>query len=467
MRVLVADDEPNMLASVGAFLRVEGIEADLAPDGLAAKARLSAEPYDAAVLDIRMPGLDGLGLLGWMGEEGLSLPAVMMSAHGDVRDAVEAMRLGAFDYLVKPFDPDELVMRLRRAVRERRLTADREAARRPAAEGSRAAGTRMIGDSPAVREALRLIDRVAATPSTVLISGESGTGKEVAARLIHERSGRQGAFVAVNLGAVPEALLESELFGYEKGAFTGATDRKRGLFELADGGTLFLDELGEMPLAMQVKILRVIQERKVARLGAVRGVPIDARIVAATNRDLEAMVAEGSFREDLYYRVNVVRIHLPPLRERPGDALALADYFVETLGPTVGRRGAVLAPDARALVAAYPFPGNVRELANAVERALILSDGPAIGAEDLRLARVPTGAVGAAVARAMDTAASSASYGGATRPPTLAELERRAILEALGRNGGRRGKSAEELGITRRTLLNKLKEYGYGEDSPS
>lgn len=464
MRVLVADDEPNMLKSVGAFLLAEGIEAELVPDGREARSRLSAEPYDAAVLDIRMPGLSGLELLRWMAEEGLSLPALMMSAHGDVRDAVEAMRLGAFDYLVKPFDPDELVMRLRKAVRERRLAADREAARRPSAEGSRVAGARMIGDSPAVREALRLIDRVAGTPSTVLVSGESGTGKEVAARLIHERSGRQGAFVAVNLGAVPESLLESELFGYEKGAFTGAADRKRGLFELADGGTLFLDEIGEMPLAMQVKILRAIQERRVTRLGGLGGVPVDARIVAATNRDLEAMVAEGRFREDLYYRVNVVRIHLPPLRERPGDALALAEHFAETLGPTVGRRGVSLGPDARELVASYPFPGNVRELANAIERALILSDGPVLRAEDLRLARAGASPASTAGGEAvLEAALPSASAAEGRSPRTLAELEREAILEALRRNGGRRGRSAEELGITRRTLLTKLKDYGYSD----
>ncbi|MBN2875449.1 MAG: sigma-54-dependent Fis family transcriptional regulator, partial [Spirochaetales bacterium] len=229
MRVLVADDEPNLLNSIGAFLRAESIEAALVPDGSKAQAILADEPFDAAVLDIRMPVLDGMSLLRWIGEEGLSLPVIMMSAHGDVQDAVEAMRLGAFDYLVKPFDPDELVIRLRKAVRARRLTADREASRRPGGEK-----VRMVGDSPALREAQRLIERAAPTPSTVLITGESGTGKEVAARLIHERSGRQGAFVAVNLSAIPESLLESELFGFEKGAFTGAADRKLGLFELAD-----------------------------------------------------------------------------------------------------------------------------------------------------------------------------------------------------------------------------------------
>jgi two-component system response regulator AtoC len=421
---------------------------------------LSEEPFDAAVLDIRMPGLDGISLLRWIKDEGLTMPVIMMSAHGDVRDAVEAMRLGAFDYLVKPFDPDELAIRLRKAVRDRRLTADREAARRPSREHAR-----MVGDSAAVKEALRLIDRAAPTPSTVLITGESGTGKEVAARLVHDRSGRQGAFVAVNLGAVPENLLESELFGYEKGAFTGASERKIGLFELADGGTLFLDEIGEMPAHMQVKILRVIQERKVMRLGGTQGVPVDARIVAATNRNLEEMVAAGSFREDLYYRINVVRIRLPPLRERPGDALALARHFVEALAASLGRKGAVLAPDALELISSYPFPGNVRELSNAVERALILAETDELRARDFQLGaglKAPGGGSTASTpATAADGAPEFAAPDGS--PLTLAGIERLAILAALERNGGKREATANELGITRRTLLNKLNEYGYSD----
>jgi two-component system response regulator AtoC len=453
MRVLVADDEPNLLSSIGAFLKAESIESVLAPDGSKAKNMLSEEPFDAAVLDIRMPGLDGMSLLSWIKEEGLILPVIMMSAHGDIQDAVEAMRLGAFDYLVKPFDPDELAIRLRKAVRERRLSADREASRRPAGEH-----VKMVGDSPAVKEALRLIERAAPTPSTILITGESGTGKEVAARLVHERSGRQGAFVAVNLGAVPENLLESELFGYEKGAFTGASERKLGLFELADSGTLFLDEIGEMPAHMQVKILRAIQERKVMRLGGTKGVPVDARIVAATNRNLEVMVEEGSFREDLYYRINVVRIHLPPLRERPGDARALAGHFLEALAPFVGKKGARLSAGAFELISTYSFPGNVRELSNAVERALILADGDELQASDFRL-----GSVGKAQAAAPEKPVAP-FLNPEGRPYSIAEIEKQAILAALERNNGKRETSAQDLGITRRTLLNKLNEYGYAED---
>jgi len=452
VRILVADDEPNLLKSIGAYFRAEGIEAALAPDGMVARSMLADEAFDAAVLDIRMPGLDGLSLLRWIREEGPAIPVIMMSAHGDVKDAVEAMRLGAGDYLVKPFDPDELVIRTRRAVRERRLDSDREAAHRP-----EAGGTTIIGTSPAMLEAVRLVDKAAPTPATILITGESGTGKEVIARLVHERSGRQGAFVAVNLGALPETLLESELFGYEKGAFTGAAERKRGLFELADGGTLFLDEIGEMPPHLQVKLLRAIQERKVMRLGGIRGLPFDARIVAATNRDLEAMVRDGSFREDLYYRVNVVRIALPPLRERPGDVALLAEHFVETMAPRLGRRHMTLAESARRALAAHSFPGNVRELVNAVERAIILADGDVLEEADLRLG-VPGGqrppASPPATPAATDRAQANAT------PRTLDDIEREAILAALERNGGRREATAAELGISRRTLLNKLTEYG-------
>ncbi len=452
MKILVADDEPNILKSIDMFLSAESVASVLASDGLKAQEFIAADSYDAAVLDIRMPGLDGIALLRWIKEQGFTLPVIMMSAHGDVRDAVEAMRLGAYDYLVKPFDPDELLIRLRKAVRERRLETGRELEARPGGERPQ-----LIGTSLAVQEALRLIDKAAPTPATVLISGESGTGKEVAARLLHTKSGRQGAFVAVNLGAVPENLLESELFGYEKGAFTGASERKLGLFELADGGTLFLDEIGEMPLHMQVKILRAIQERKVTRLGGLKGIPVDARIVAATNRDLEAMVKEGGFREDLYYRVNVVRVRLPPLRERAGDPVLLARYFCEALSPRMGRKGMRIGEDALALIASYPFPGNVRELMNAVERALILADGDFLSAADFQL--------GNGLGKALGMAGGAAGSGGASYGDdeilSLADIEKRAILAALKRNGGKRESTAAELGITRRTLFNKLSEYGY------
>jgi two-component system response regulator AtoC len=462
MRVLVADDEPNLLSSICAFLKMESIEAIPAPDGLVAKRLLADESYDAALLDIRMPGLDGISLLSWTKEAGFSLPIIMMSAHGDVRDAVEAMRLGACDYLVKPFDPDELVIRIRKAVRERRLSARGEAAQLPDTEN-----LQMIGNSPGIQEALRLIEKAAPTPATVLITGESGTGKEVVARRIHEKSGRQGAFVAVNLGAIPENLMESELFGYEKGAFTGAIDRKRGLFELADGGSLFLDEIGEMPQNMQVKILRALQEKKVTRLGGIKGIPVDARIIAATNRNLEELVQQGRFREDLYYRINVVRIRLPPLRERPGDAVALVRHFITQLSSRMGRRGLRLSKDALSLVESYNFPGNVRELQNAVERAIILAEGEELTASDFQLGSGSASAKGLPAASSAEQAEKQPSVSPLDpfrnekgQALTLEELEKKAILAALQRNGGKRELTAAEMGITRRTLLNKLKAYG-------
>lgn len=454
MRVLIADDEPNMLTSIGSFLKLESVAYELAPDGLAAKDLLCAQSFDAAILDIRMPQLDGIQLLRWIMKEGPAIPVIMMSAHGDVRDAVEALRLGAADYLIKPFDPDELLMRLKNAVRQRRLSADREACSRTSrSKPHETESTVMIGESQAMLDIQKLIERAAPTPATVLITGESGTGKEVAARRLHERSGREGPFVAVNLGAIPETLLESELFGYEKGAFTGASERKPGLFELADGGTLFLDEIGEMPQAMQVKILRALQERKVSRLGSTKALPFDARIVAATNRDLEAMVRDGSFREDLYYRVNVLRLVLPPLRERPQDIRALAIYFIDKLASAMGRRGMGIQPQALRLLDAHPFPGNARELQNVLERALIMCDGQELGPQDIQLGHFP---------RTQSQNAVPLSQSFVTPKPvmSLRELEKEAILASLERNGGKREATAAELGITRRTLLNKLTDYG-------
>ncbi len=432
-----------MIESLREYVAAEGIEASVADDGLAAKRLLGEDAFDAVVTDLRMPGLDGLGLLRWIREEGPPIPVVIISAHGDVRDAVEAMKLGAYDYLVKPFDPDELVIRLRKAVGERRTSLRLAAGKLRFDEGGG-----LVGESPAMVEVVRLIEKVAPTASTVLITGESGTGKEVAARLVHERSRRDGSFVPVNLGALPETLLESELFGHEKGAFTGADARKPGLFETAHAGTIFLDEIGELPLHLQVKLLRVIQERKVQRLGGLQGIPIDARLVAGTNRDLETEMRAGRFREDLYYRINVIRIRMPPLREREGDRALLAGFFLKKLSAELGRKVEGISPEALGLLERHDFPGNVRELENAIERALILSDGPQLEARDFQF--FIAGAKIGMSPRDVD----------AVQPRSLDELEKRAIAEALQRNGYRREKSAAELGITRRTLLNKIKEYG-------
>lgn len=453
LRVLVIDDERNLRESLASYLGLEGMETLLASGGEDARTLLESERVDAVVVDLRMPGMSGLDFLAWLKEGGPALPAIMISAHGDVADAVEAMKRGAADYLVKPFDPEELVVRLRKAVGDARLVAAAKAETviKPAAAVS-AADAGWIGSGPAMMELRRLAERVAVANSTVLVTGESGTGKEVVARLIHRLSPRSSEpFVPINLGGIPENLLESELFGYEKGAFTGAETRKTGLFELAAGGTLFLDEAGDMPLTLQVKLLRVLQDKRIMRLGGTRLIPIDVRIIAATNKDLEAAVRAGAFREDLFYRLAVIRLKIPPLRERREDIPLLAERFAARFASEMGKGRIALNEGALRLLSSYPFPGNVRELENAVERAVILCDGTSLGEQDFSFAGIdmegPTGADASPYLR----------EGG---PMDLRTLERRAVEAALLRNGGHRERSAEELGITRRTLLNKMNEYG-------
>jgi two-component system response regulator AtoC len=456
-RALVVDDERNLRESLVSYLETEDIGAIGAQSGEAAKELLETERVDAVVVDLRMPGMSGLDFLSWLRSAGPAVPAIMISAHGDVADAVEAMKRGAADYLTKPFSPDELVIRLRKAIGDARLAAAAGAAARASEKAAVRgdAGSLWIGSSPAMTELRRLAERVAPTNSTVLVTGESGTGKEVVARLIHRLSARaDGPFVPINLGGIPENLLESELFGYERGAFTGAEGRKVGLFELAAGGTLFLDEVGDMPLPLQVKLLRVLQEKRIMRLGGTRQLPIDARILAATNKDLEAAVRAGAFREDLFYRLNVIRLRLPPLRERPEDIPALAGLFAARFAAEMGKPVAGLDPRALELLSEYRFPGNVRELENAVERAVILSDGEQLRPQDFSFA-------GAAMKGEAEPAASGTPAAGfGDGPLELRELEKRAIAAALERHGGHRERSAAELGITRRTLLNKMNEYG-------
>jgi two-component system response regulator AtoC len=437
VKALIVDDERGLSSSLVEFLALDDIEAISAATAAEALVLLGETTFDVVVSDLRMPGMDGIGLLSRIREMGLGLPFIMMSAHGEVKDAVAAMKGGAWDYLVKPFDPEELLLRIRKAVAERRALDT-------LAVGMRGTADRggLVGDSAAMVAVRRLIAKAAPSPATILLTGESGTGKEVAARNIHSLSGREGPFVAVNIGALPETLLESELFGHEKGAFTGADARRPGLFEAAQGGTLFLDEIGELPLHLQVKLLRAIQERKVQRLGSSTSIPVDVRFLAATNRDLEAEVKAGRFREDLYYRIDVVRIRLPPLREREGDRSLLAGHFFSTLTRQLGRKLEGISPSALSVIEAHPFPGNVRELANLIERAIILAEGPWLEAADFRLNPLQSGA----------PIAESAS------PKSLAEIEHEAIVAALLRNRWHRERSAGELGITRRTLLNKMKE---------
>jgi len=435
MKVLVADDEKNIREALVKWLNASGFEAVGVENGLAAQRVLQQDAFAAVVSDLRMPGLDGLELLSWCRTEGPDVPFVMISAHGEIQDAVEAMRRGARDYLVKPFDPAELEVRLRTALdahRDGRIV-------RSLPSGNADAPTR---PSPAWAKVESVIQKAAPTNALILITGESGTGKEVLARRVHELSGRRGPFAAVNVAGFPENLLESELFGYEKGAFTGADKRKSGMFELAEGGTLFLDEIGELPLPLQVKLLRVLQERKIQRLGGTVPIPVESRILAATNRDLTAEVKAGRFREDLFYRLNVVPVGLPPLRERTGDVPWLCARLLAKLAAAMGRPVPGLTAAAFRRLAEYPFPGNVRELENLLERALIFTDGNVIDERDLGLPSEP------------EEQRKSPPRG------TLRELELEAVREALLRWQGNQTKAAEELGITRRTLFNKIKEYG-------
>ena len=433
MRVLVVDDDKNNRESLRKYLEGEGIACATAENGASALRILETQVFQAAIVDLRMPGVDGMEVLRRLNDLGSRLPVIIVSAFGDIDDAVGAMKLGARDYLVKPYDPDELTLRVRRAVEDQNLRDTVEAGRERTRE-------EFVGCSEAVERIRSMVAKIAASHSTVLITGESGTGKEVVARMIHALSERSsGPFVAINVGGLPETLLESELFGYEKGAFTGAEKRKNGTLEVASSGTLFLDEIGEMPGSLQVKLLRVLQEKTITRLGSTHPVPVDARIISATNRDLEARVAEGEFREDLFYRLNVVRIRIPPLRERPEDIPLLVGRLVDTLNRRMARSITGVDGEALRRLMEYPFPGNVRELENVMERAFIFAEGDAIGISDLEL----PGDRGHRPVRMR----------------TLRDAERSAIRDALLRWEGNRTRAAEELGVSRRTLINKIREY--------
>ena len=440
MKILICDDEENIRNVMKRFLSLDGIDSDTAENGLSAERLLRENAYDAVLVDLRMPGVDGLSLIRWMKTEGFRMPVVMISAHGEISDAVTALKEGAADYIVKPFDPEEVVIKIRSLVEAMNM--------RSAIEGDRRESG-FIGESAEILHIKGIIQKIAPSGVTALITGESGTGKEVVAREIHNQSAvKDGPFIPINIGGVPENLLESELFGYEKGAFTGASGRKNGMFELASGGTLFLDEIGDMPLSLQVKILRVLQERKITRLGGTEAIPINARIVAATNKNLEQMVKDGSFREDLFYRLNVVRIEIPPLRERAEDIPLLAAYIIRKLSRDMSSRITGFTPEAIEALKSHEFFGNVRELENIIERAMIFTDSNTIDLKDLDLR--------SSVSREMEK---KVEKGGALDAKSLRELEKDAIISALHRWEGNRTKASEELGITRRTLISKIKEY--------
>ncbi len=448
MNILIVDDETNIRDLMVRYLKTDGIEGEGAENAYSAQRLLSHKPFDGCLIDLRMPGMDGLELIRWIRQEGFRMPIVMVSAHGEITDAVEALKHGAQDYIVKPFNPEEVVIKLKRLVEAQNFRNIQETEERLPQDHA------FIGESVQIQRIKSMISRIALTNSSVLVTGESGTGKEVIARTIHEHSPLSaGPFVAINIGGVPENLLESELFGYEKGAFTGAVSRKTGMFELASGGTLFLDEIGEMPSSLQVKILRVLQERTITRLGGTQPIPINARIVCATNRNLEDMVREGSFREDLFYRLNVVRIHVPPLRERKEDIPLLVSWILKKLNSRMGRQFTGLTPEAMEKLQEYRFHGNIRELENILERAAIFTDGSIIGEDELDLrANELEPSFGE------ETSCGGLAFG--DEAVSLKDIEKQAIERALRRWEGNRTKAADELGITRRTLINKIAEFG-------
>jgi len=448
-RILVVDDEEGIRAFLAEALEHDGHEVTTAASGEAALALLGEHAYHVVLTDLRMPGVDGMTVVRRLRSEQPDTEVIVLTAHGTVATAVDAMKLGAFDYLEKPLSsPAELRLLVARAVERRSLVSARD--RAALDDGS---PTLTWGD-PTMQPVVAAIRRVAPTMATVLLVGESGTGKEVAARAIHKASARAtGPFVAVNCAALAEGLLESELFGHEKGAFTGAAERRRGRIELADGGTFFLDEVGELKPELQAKLLRALQERRIERVGSSRGLDVDVRWVAATNRDLHAMMRAGSFREDLYHRLAVFPIQLPPLRARRADIAPLADELLARACRELKRRPLRLDAPARAALIAADWPGNVRELGNVLERAAILCDRDVVGVGDLWLD------IGAPLPGADDGGAIGAGAG-AGDVPTLAAQERIAIERALALHGGNRRRAAEHLGIGLRTLYDKLKRYG-------
>jgi DNA-binding NtrC family response regulator len=446
-RVLVVDDEPGLRQSLGLLLADAGYEVVAEGNGARALERAQAEPFDLVLCDVRMPDMDGLAFLRAYKGRGGSAIVIMMSAYGGEEAALAAMKEGAYDYIPKPFRPDEVILTLRKAEERERL-GNTIATLRAQLDASPAVRA-LIVESPAMKQALEIVARVAAHPTTVLITGERGTGKEVIAQAIHRASPRAaGPFVAVNCAAIPDALLESELFGYVKGAFTGAAGDRPGLFEQAGGGTLLLDEIGELPVPLQAKLLRVLQESEIRRVGDQKTRRVDVRVLAATAKDLAAEAASGRFRHDLFDRLNVVTIYLPPLAERREDIVPLARHFAARLAGRLGRRVG-LSEAALQWLGEQPWPGNVRSLEHAIERAAVLSDRETLEPADFHKEPLPAGRVGG-----------EHGVGNGTLREAVDAAERHAITAALEACGGNRREAAQRLGVSLRTLFYKMGRYG-------
>jgi len=445
LNILLVDDEPDLRVSLGQVLRDEGHDVEVASDGEAAMARLSTRSFDLVVSDVRLPKVDGLTLLRRVRREFPMTEVLLMTAYGSIGDAVSAMKDSAVDYLTKPFDIDELVAVVEH-IDDRRRVRD-EHARARAEIDAQPGAARLVGRCPAVVELIEKVDTIADTQAAVLLTGESGTGKELVARMLHERSARRDQpMVVVNCAAVPPSLIEAELFGHERGAFTGAVKKREGRFKAADGGTVFLDEIGETPLETQAKLLRVLQEGEVVPVGANVGAKVDVRLISATNRDLKAMVTEGRFREDLYYRIKVFELHLPTLRERLVDLPLLVEQFLREFRPGEGEPPG-LSPAAWAALRDYAFPGNVRELRHAIQHASILARGV-----EIDLPHLPPELAGKPEANG---GGSPRSLGEAMR-----QYEKEIIVRTIRGTGEQRQRAAKLLGISRKSLWKKLTKYG-------
>jgi len=440
--ILAVDDEADMLETFRSIL-AKKYELITVTSGKEALKLLKEKDFSLVLLDIRMPEIDGLAVLREIKEEEPQLEVIMVTASKDVASAVEAMKLGALDYITKPFEVKELQAVIEKALEKRNLVRENLYLKETLKQATSFCD--LIGQTPVMKKLFETIEKVAPTDSTVLIQGESGTGKEIVARAIHKKSKRaHKPFIAVNCAAIPENLLESELFGYERGAFTGALERKLGKFELAEGGTLFLDEIGCMPLAMQAKLLRVIEDRVVERLGGEKGIPVDVRIISATNIDFKKEIEKGTFRHDLYYRLNVIPIRLLPLRERKEDIPLFVQYFLNKFNQELNKKVKGFTPDALAILTNYDWPGNVRELQNFIERLVVLAQGSIITKEDLQL----------------HSASELSETKGQTLKDALAYYEKQLIKKALIESGNNRSLAAKALGIPRSTLNSRIEALG-------
>ncbi len=441
-RILIVDDEQIVRESLTNWLKEESYQVEAAENGTLALEKIRQSPFQVVLLDLKMPGMDGIQVLTELKKDFPDIEVIIMTAYGSVNTAVEAIKAGAYDYIVKPFDPEEVALLIKKILEHKNLILENILLRQQLEE--RYEFEDLIGKGAAMQQVFELIRNVAPTQATVLITGESGTGKELVAKAIHAISPRRfEPFIALSCGALPDTLLESELFGYEKGAFTGAAHTKKGRFEMADGGTLFLDEVGEISLKTQIDLLRVLQEKAFRRLGGTELIKVDVRIISATNRDLAQAITQGIFRPDLFYRLNVVGLHLPPLRERREDIPLLAKHFLRRYAIEINKKIERLAPSALELLMEYNWPGNVRELENAIERAVVISPGHELAAKDFTFLQPGSGLLNEPSAR------------------NLQELEKQHIHRILEENHWNISKTAVDLGIDRVTLYNKIKKYGF------